>query len=529
MNAQGEWMVVVTYPEWLNWMARGEVRLNSRIAKVAGPDDHSGFAQLLNRAPDLRIDDEQGFVLARLKPAFRSMLADVPGTPVPEVATLSLMAVAEFQPVTERAGRLLEGDARRAQARLGAPLFEPAWRKWTTAKQAADADRRGRALSLALGVSHVDPAQIPPSVLGYVLGDQRLPNADRLVDYDGGCAYGWAATFGLLATLSNEVAKKDLTERFELRQLILDRKNDYVVGRPILDDQTARTTAGRLGEELRERFGVDVVIEQLATFWHYEQQLRRGKNIELDSLVRDITTLYVHCSPTAAANTAWLIGRRMEEAAVTALLYTATPSDWPTMACTSLDRNSFDVVLAAQRMQQKMANDGTANPSSNRETIGSNPADIDVAAEPPSASTSLLGPGTDDVLTKHTNTPFKEVTDRVTAAPISAPLNDLRGPECVSTVSAPVPVASALNRETGSVSDPLPHEPVPESTSAAHSVKQMALMIDEKPAFPKTLSTNEAAEAKRKAKEAATEARKANKAAAKEAKETKNAGTKPTP
>lgn len=469
MNAQGDWMVVVIYPEWLNLMARGQIRLNMRIAKVAGPDDHAGFAQLMNRAPDLRIDDEQGFVLARLNPDFRSLLADVPGSSVPEVATLSLRAVAEFHPVTERAGRLLEGDARRAQARLGAPLFEPAWRKWTTEKQAADADRRGRALSKALGVPHVDPAQIPASVLGYLRGDQRLPNAELLVQYDGGRAYGWAAAFGLLATLSNEETKKDLTKRLELGPLILARKNDYALRRPILEDQSARTTALNIGAELRDNFGVGVVIEQLAAFWHYEQQLRRGKDIELDSLVRDIATLHMHYSRTVAANTAWLIGRLMEEAAVTALLYTATPSDWPTMALTGLNPKSFDVAQEVERMRQEIANDGMADPSNNRETVGSNPADIDAAAEPLSASPSPVGPVTDGVLTNRTNAPVEEATDGVTAAPVSAPPNDLSGPECVPTESAAVPVVTPLNSEPESVPDPLPHESVQESRTAAPS------------------------------------------------------------
>ena len=448
MNYQGMWMVVVTYPEWLNWMARGELRLNTRITKVASPEDHAGFAQLMNRAPDLRIDDEQGFVLACLNPDFCSQLADVPGSPVPEVATLSLKAVAEFQPVTERAGRLLEGDARRAQARLGAPLFELAWQKWTTAKQAVDADRRGRALSLALGVPHFDPAQIPSSVLGYVCGNLRLPNADLLDKYDGGRAYGWAAAFGLLAALSSEEAKKDLTKRLELGPLVLRLKNDYALDQPILEDQSARTTARCLGTELREKFGVDVVIEQLATYWHYEQQLRRGKNIELDALVRDIATIYVHCSPTVAANTAWLIGRRMEEAAVTALLYKANPSDWPTMAGTGLNRNSFDVVLAAKLMQQKLANNGAADFSSLQMTIGSNPTDVSAVAEPPSESPALIGTWTDGVIAVPTNAQEAVTTDGVTAAPALGPINHPGGPECGPTESAAVPDATPQNPPT---------------------------------------------------------------------------------
>jgi len=481
MNTQGAWMVVVTYQEWLNWMARGEIRLNTRIAKVAGPGDNAAFAQLMSRAPDLRIDDEQGFVLACLDPSFRSMLADVPGSLVPEVATLSLKAVAEFMPVTERAGRLLEGDARRAHARLGAPIFESAWRRWTIEKQAADADRRGRTLSVALGVPQVDPSQIPTIVLGYLRGDQRLPNADRLAEYEGGRAYGWAAAFGLLALLSNEEAKKDFTKRFELGPLILYRKNDYALGRAILEDEAAGATARRIGVELRDKFGVDIDMEQLAAFWHYEQQLRRGKDIELDALVRDVATLYVRCSPTAAANTAWLIGRLMEEAAVTALLYTATASDWPTMVGTGLHRDSFDVVRAAQRMRQEMANNGAADISSSREVIGSNPVDLD-AKELRSASSSSVGSEIEGMLTKPT-APVKEAIAS-TAAPLSAPLNDPQGAEFMPTTSVVAPVDTTPNCETDSVPEAMPHDLVQESTAAVSAVQPAERDLFDKTSAP---------------------------------------------
>lgn len=486
MITQGEWMVVVTYSEWLNWMARGELRLNTRIAKVACPEDYAGFAQLMNRAPDLRIDDEQGFVLACLHSNFRSLLGDVPGTQVPEVATLSLKAVANFRPVTERAARLLEGDARRARARLGEPLFESAWRKWTADKQEADADRRGRTLSSALGVSGGDLAQIPKNVLGYLRGDQRLPNADILDGYEGGRAYGWAAAFGLLANLSNKEFKEDITKRLGLGSLIRELKNDYTFDRPVLEDSTVRTTANRVGAELRENFKVDVVIEQLVVFWHYEQQLRLGKNVELDALVMDIATLHVHCSPSAAANTAWLIGRHMEETAVSALLYARSSSDWQTMAPEDLDRNKFDVVLVAQRMQLEMRNDGATDSSNNRKLIGLTPTNSDEAAEAESSSPSSDGSGIDVVLTECTIASAKESTDDVTAAPGSSTLNGPPSPEEAPSGSATEPVATALDRETDSVSDPLPPEPVQEIRSAAPLGVQPTLngLYDEPPPPP---------------------------------------------
>jgi hypothetical protein len=481
MITQGEWMVVVTYSEWLNWMARGELRLNTRIAKVACPEDYAGFAQLMNRAPDLRIDDEQGFVLACLDSNFRSLLADVPGTQVPEVSTLSLKAVNNFLPVTERAARLLAGDARRAQARLGEPLFESAWRKWTADKQKADADRRGRTLSSALGVASGDLSLIPPKVLSYLLGEQRLPNADHLGEYEGGRAYGWVAAFGLLADLSSNEFKKDITERLGLRSLIRDLKNDYAFDRPILEAGTARTTAVSVGAELREKFMANVVIEQLVVFWHYEQQLRRGKNIELDALVMDIATLHLHCSPTVAANTTWLIGRLMEETAVSGLLYAATPSDWPTMAPTGSQQKTFDVVLAVQRMQQEITNDSATDPSNERKPNGLTPACSDEAAEPPSASQPSVGSGIDSVFTEGTIASDKEVTDDVTAAPVSAPLDNCPGSECVPSGSATVSVAKALDGETDSVSGPLSTEAVQEIRSATPSPEQQSLGLEDKP------------------------------------------------
>ena len=70
------WMFAATYPEWLNWIAVGRIRCNGRITRVNGVDDHKGFALLLDRAPDISIDDDQAYIIAKLKPNFRSFQQD---------------------------------------------------------------------------------------------------------------------------------------------------------------------------------------------------------------------------------------------------------------------------------------------------------------------------------------------------------------------------------------------------------------------------------------------------------------------
>jgi len=355
MEVQSMWMVVVTYPEWLNWIAWGHLRLNTRIGRVTGPEDVAGFAQLMHRCPDLRVDDEQAFVLARLKPQFRSLLEDVPGSTVPEVANLSLQAVSEFLPVTARAARLLEADAHRARARLSAPLFEAAWAQWATQRKEADAHRRGQALASVLGIPEVDLTQIPQSIQPYLTGGVPPPNVDRLDKLKGSRAYGWGAAFGLLEPLAGEKHKRQLIRDFELTTIVESRRHDYSLTTPILDDALGLAQAAKLEEGLLTQLGVDVSVKQLVTFWHYEQLIKNGKNVSLESLVLDMATLVVSGPTSTAANAAYFIGRLMDDAAVTSLLYSANPSDWPAIAPAAVQFDSLDVMKAAARLRQQQA------------------------------------------------------------------------------------------------------------------------------------------------------------------------------
>ncbi len=373
------WMVVVGYSEWLNWMAWGELRLHaSRIGRVDGTGDCTGFGELMNQAPDLRVEDEQALVLAQLRPGFRAFLSDIPGSRTAAAAILSLEAVESFFPVTERAGRLLVADAHRARARLGAALFEDAWTNWSAVRRAADADRRGRGFAKVLGLAEPDVDGIPLSVRSCLTGEASPPNAELLGGLEGRCAYAWAATFGLLEPLVSQDAKQALAKELKLGELVKARKQEFSLLEPILQDSEGRTAVEALQTVLRERHGIDVCLFSFLVFWHYEQQLRKEKDISLASLVDDLAMLAAEQSPAVAATTAWLIGRLMHDAAVTTLLYATEPSRWPAVEAAPSIVSPRDVGERASKLKQLIR-------SSDRNAGGSACLSEPAAGQPPMA------------------------------------------------------------------------------------------------------------------------------------------------
>lgn len=381
MTSTTMWMVVVGYSEWLNWMAWGELRLHaSRIGRVDGTGDCSGFGELMNQAPDLRVEDEQALVLAQLRPGFRAFLSDIPGSRTAAVAILSLEAVETFFPVTERAGRLLVADAHRAQARLGAAVFEDAWTGWSAGRRAADADRRGRWLAKVLALAEPDVDGIPPSVRSFLTGEASPPNAELLEGLEGRCAYAWAATFGLLEPLVSQDAKQALGKELKLGELVKARKQAFSLLEPILQDSEGHTVVEVLQKALRERHGVNVCLFPFLVFWHYEQQLRKEKDISLASLVDDLAMLAAEQSSAVAATTAWLIGRLMHDAAVTTLLYAAEPSRWPAVEAAPMGALTLDVNERANRLKQLIR-------TSDRDAGGPASLSKPAAVQPPVAPT----------------------------------------------------------------------------------------------------------------------------------------------
>jgi hypothetical protein len=70
---------------------------------------------------------------------------------------------------------------------------------------------------------------------------------------------------------------------------------------------------------------IDVSILQLVVVFHYADVIASGKDVVLDSLVKDIGEVVMDCGPIAGANTAYMIGRVMDDIAVTTLAYASTP------------------------------------------------------------------------------------------------------------------------------------------------------------------------------------------------------------
>ena len=91
--------LAATYSEWLNWVAIGRIRCNDRIASV--DDQGDGFDTLMSLAPDVSIDEDQAFILAKLLPDYLSHceLIDSSGSLGP--VWLQIDGVENFFPLSE--------------------------------------------------------------------------------------------------------------------------------------------------------------------------------------------------------------------------------------------------------------------------------------------------------------------------------------------------------------------------------------------------------------------------------------------
>lgn len=319
------WMFVATYPEWLNWIAVGRIRCNGRVSRVRDSEDLDGFALLMDRAPDISIDDDQAFILAKLKPNFRSFQQDVASSNSQELTWLLIEAVDEFIPVSDRGARLIEADAQRAKAKIGPAIFQNAWQSWTSIQKDFRADWRGRTLVKVMGLGEPNLSSIPNQISNYLSGKISLPNADKASELRATNAFAWAASFSVFGVLVGEEEKKARTQELGLGEVIRKLRQEFSVKEPILKDRLLRDVGQKLSEVIKSRLGIDVSILQLVVVFHYADVIASGKEVVLHSLVKDIGEVVMECGPIAGANTAYMIGRAMDDIAVTTLAYASTP------------------------------------------------------------------------------------------------------------------------------------------------------------------------------------------------------------
>jgi hypothetical protein len=292
---------------------------------VRDSEDTDGFALLMDRAPDISIDDDQAFILAKLKPNFRSFQQDVASSNSQELTWLLIEAVDEFIPVSDRGARLIEADAQRARAKIGPAIFQNAWQSWTSVHKDLRADCRGRTLVKVMGLSEPNLSSIPSQISNYLSGKISLPNAEKASELRATNAFAWAASFAVFGVLVGEEEKRARTQELGLGEVIRKLRQDFSVKEPVLKDRLLRDIGQKLSEVIQSRLGIDVSILQLVVVFHYTDVIASGKDVVLHSLVKDIGEVVMECGPIAGANTAYMIGRAMDDIAVTTLAYASTP------------------------------------------------------------------------------------------------------------------------------------------------------------------------------------------------------------
>jgi hypothetical protein len=352
------WMFVATYPEWLNWIAVGRIRCNGRVSRLRDSEDIDGFALLMDRAPDISIDDDQAFILAKLKPNFRSFQQDVASSNSQELTWLLIEAVDEFIPVSDRGARLIEADAQRAKAKIGPAIFQNAWHSWTTIQKDVRADCRGRTLVKVMGLGEPNLSLIPNQISNYLSGKISLPNAEKASELRATNAFSWAASFSVFGVLVGEEEKKARTQELGLGEVIRNLRQDFSVKEPVLKERLLRDIGQKLSEVIKSRVGIDISILQLVVVFHYADVIASGKDVVLHSLVKDIGEVVMECGPIAGANTAYMIGRAMDDIAVTTLAYASTPLTFSSLVPGKLPC-SIDVGKYVVERQQELAEQHT--------------------------------------------------------------------------------------------------------------------------------------------------------------------------
>ena len=348
------WMFVATYPEWLNWIAVGRIRCNGRVSRVRDSEDIDGFALLMDRAPDISIDDDQAFILAKLKPNFRSFQQDVASSNSQELTWLLIEAVDEFIPVSDRGARLIEADAQRAKAKIGSAIFQNAWHSWTAIQKDVRADCRGRTLVKVMGLGEPNLSSIPSQISTYLSGKISLPNAEKASELRATNAFAWAASFSVFGVLVGEEEKKARTQELGLGEVIRKLRQDFSVKEPVLKERLLRDIGQKLSEVIKSRLGIDVSILQLVVVFHYADVIASGKDVVLHSLVKDIGEVVMECGPIAGANTAYMIGRARDDIAVTTLAYASAPLTFSSLVPGKLPC-SIDVGNYVVERQQELA------------------------------------------------------------------------------------------------------------------------------------------------------------------------------
>lgn len=370
MNHSFSWIMAITIPEWLSWVATGHLRCGNRMTLVNGSNDLAGFTSLMASTPDITFRDDGAFILADLKPTWSEFIEAFNLAPTLNETWLRIEGVNKFFPVSERGSRLLQFDAERANVVLGQPVFQQLWLDWSDHQAELRTHWKGMIFAGLFGFVAPDIERLPDGISQYLLKDCPLPKADVIAQSRATCAFGWASAFSLLVSFIGDEEKTIQSNRLNLQEVVKALRQDYAVNKPVIYESPYFSIADELSAVIAEKASLNISIRFLVIVFHYVGLLADEKEIELEPLVKDLAMLIDAGDSILAANAAYLIGRKMEDTPVSALRYTQLPNLFPALISKSIaipDWRNFIVPV-----QQAADNENSAEQQNLPNTDNSN-------------------------------------------------------------------------------------------------------------------------------------------------------------
>ncbi len=361
--------LAVSYLEWIRWIATGWYRCADRVVWVEGPEDQQGIDALMDRAPDLQVSDDQGYVIARLKPdALISSRRSFSERSIGHL-WISVAGVSSFNPLSVRGARLLEADAERAAVRLGEPLFEKLWVDWRDRRLEDEAHWRGHSLCLAFGIPLPELSRLASATRDILSGVAEAPNAAKLREhsFEGTRAFGWAAAMSVaVMDPGARSAVEQSMHHGEVKSRLKVLMTNFEIRRPLLDDSHMTRLSTEIDKLLPGGVNDSIPVAVMATVFHYRNLALGGREVSLDALLADLTDIALD-DPHHASLSAYFIGRSMENVAVTTLLYQSAPARYAALAPARGQQQLDVMVRAAARSESNPHVDQThltkSNPS----------------------------------------------------------------------------------------------------------------------------------------------------------------------
>lgn len=319
-------LIVITFLEWLNWNAKGVLRVSpGRLAWCYEDTAATSFLNSMRLAPDLEPADDS------------FLLADVSMPPRNDGSGNLLVPLegARFEALSERSSRLLAPSAKRMDIDLAlvAADVQDAWADWKETYWLESANQQARRV---WSWAWDQPWSFSPDCLEETLLDEtrqietelkslRNENAARLDPFTGTTAEAWVAMVLAADRRQLLTSEKDASWRGATNAYVLACRRSGRMAASFLpkDDKTfvdALVSLPLDKPEMVQRLAV-------ATGEHHAFRLTSGQDPDLSVLLADIRTLSeLSSNDTQAArqrnlSTALLVlGRLMPGAAVMALL-----------------------------------------------------------------------------------------------------------------------------------------------------------------------------------------------------------------